>query len=340
MMRARHFLVLPLLLSLSTGAHAEPKYILRIGTVAPDGTSWAREARALSRDVEIATKGEVRLKWYFGGIAGDDVEMLGRIERGQLDGAGSGGPLCMKASPSMAMMRVPGLFANRDEAAHVLSRLKPTFDEEFRAAGFVHLSSTALGQEMVLSRAPIRTLDELRKTRMWRWDLDWPAKLTDPELGLKTVSLPLTEGAAAYDDHRVDGFLVIPTAALAFQWYTRAHYLLKLRLALVWGCLVVANRAWDRLPVEHQQSVRSAAVKFALRMGEAGRQIDDALLGGLFEKQGLKTTPVSEALRAEFLSAARTVRDRLGERLIRADLLQRVLVILADYRAEHTQSSK
>src|SRR5206468_969252 len=49
---------------------AEP-VTLRLATIAPDGTAWAREVRAFNRDVEALTHGQVRFKWYLGAIAGD-----------------------------------------------------------------------------------------------------------------------------------------------------------------------------------------------------------------------------------------------------------------------------
>ena len=60
------------------GARADEAqtFELRIATPAPDGTAWAREAKAFAREVELKTNGGLRMKFYWGGVAGDDVEML------------------------------------------------------------------------------------------------------------------------------------------------------------------------------------------------------------------------------------------------------------------------
>jgi hypothetical protein len=55
----------------------------------------------------------------------------------------------------------------------------------------------------------------------------------------------------------------------------------------------------------------------------------------LFEKQGLRPMPPSEAFRSEFFESARAARERTAVRLIPRALLDRVLHLLADYRAEH-----
>src|SRR5262249_31582816 len=65
--------------------------VLRMATPAPEGTAWAREGHALERDIAELTHGQVRMKWYLSGIAGDEMMMLDRIKREQLDGGASGG---------------------------------------------------------------------------------------------------------------------------------------------------------------------------------------------------------------------------------------------------------
>jgi TRAP-type C4-dicarboxylate transport system substrate-binding protein len=278
------------------------------------------------------------MKWYFGGIAGSDLQVGQRIERGQLDGAASGGMLCSRLAPAMRVMRIRGAFRNRDEAAHVLYRLLPRFAEEFHKSGFVHLSSTGLGADVAFSRTPIRTMDDLRRLKGWRWDVDDVARLFDQELRFSAVPMPLEEAAGAFDEGRIDGFFALPTAALAFQWYTRARYLLDLPLGYIWGCLIVTERAFNRLPAEYQAVVRSAGAKLGARLEAVGAEQDGALLHGLFQRQGLTSTPASPQLRSELFSASLQARDRLGDKLVPHELLQEVLAILADYRAEHTSA--
>ncbi len=48
---------------------------------------------------------------------------------------------------------------------------------------------------------------------------------------------------------------------------------------------------------------------------------------------------MSDQFRAEFFDAARSMRERMGDKLVPLALLQRVLGMLADYRAEHRMSA-
>src|SRR5512142_3095259 len=145
---------------------------LRMAAIAPDGTAWARELKALGRDVEASTEGSVRMRWYLGGIAGDEHTALERVRRGQLDGL-AGAMFCEQLAPSLRVMRIVGLFHDRDEGDRILNRLLPIAQTEIQQHGFVMLGGVGnFGSEIIFTREPVRTMADLRKTRLWTWNLD------------------------------------------------------------------------------------------------------------------------------------------------------------------------
>ncbi len=331
-MRSMAFVGIALLLPLAL--HAEPKRVLRFATVAPDGSAWAREFRAFARDVESATNGDVRVKWYLDAIAGDELEQRQRIERGQLEGAGFG-ILCERLAPTLRVTRLPGMFQDLDEAAAVINSMQPQLESEAHEAGFTLLANTGLGPDLILSRTPVHDMSDLRKLRLWRWDLDEVGIATSAEMGLHIVPSPVSDAGRALDERRIDGFVGIPAAFVAFQWSARAQYLLDLRYNYLWGCLVVTDRALAELTPEQRAVVRDAGARLQQRYQDLGRRMDEALLGGAFQKQGVRIEPASPSFRADFYAASRTARERVAKRFVKQEVVDRVLQMLADYRAEH-----
>jgi len=308
---------------------------LRFATAAPDGTAWARLFRAMGRDIESESKGALVTKWYFGGIAGNELEMLERLKKNQLDVIMSGGPLCMKLSPSLQGLRLIGLYQSRDEASYVLGRLRPTIEREVADAGFRSVGVAMLGPDVLFTRAPVTSVDELRKTRLWVWDAD-PTMLTEfGAIGVPAVAMGVERGLAAYEARRIDGFLSVPTAALAFQWSAATKSLTELHLGFLPGCMVVTQRLWDTLGVDERAGVNAATAKFLARLEDLGRRQDAELLGGLFERQGLKRVAISPAFATEFTALAKTARDAVRDKLLPGALLDRINGWLGDYRAEH-----
>jgi TRAP-type C4-dicarboxylate transport system substrate-binding protein len=219
----------------------------------------------------------------------------------------------------------------------VMERLRPTIEEETRKSGFEMLILSGLGPEVMFTRTPVRSMADLRKNKMWRWSADEPGIAMAHEMGLPVVPLDLDVAGKAYDDKRVDGFIAIPTAALAFQWSAQARYITDLRLGYLTGCVAVSQSALDRMTAEQQKLFRSLFAKYDALFQEMGRRQDEALLGGLFVKQGLKPIPPSEGFRSEFFEVARAARERAATRFVSRATLDRVLKWLADYRAEHSE---
>jgi TRAP-type C4-dicarboxylate transport system substrate-binding protein len=240
--------------------------------------------------------------------------------------------LCQRLAPALRVMRVAGLFQSREEALYVLGRLKPRLDSEFGKSGFTNLGEAGFGSDLIFSREPVRSLADLRRGRFWVWDLDdvWERQL--PAMGMRIVRLPVQKAAQAYEERQTDGFLAISTAALAYQWSTRARYFTDLHLGYLMGCLVMSQAAFDPLPTSHQQVIREASSTLMRRVEDMGQRQDAALLGGLFEKQGMRRVPVEDIFRTEFLAAARAAREKA---LTSNALLQQVNAWLADFRAEH-----
>lgn len=324
------------LLCISLPAFAEEEVTtLRMATVAPDGSLVAREIKRLAEEVETSTAGHLRLKWYFNGVAGDELEQGDRMMRGQLDGSASG-IYCNRIIPSMRVTRLPGVFQNRDEATDALNHLMPEMKQEAHEHGFVLLTTVSLGPDVIFTNEPVRSFADLKRMKLWRWDLDEVGIATSREMGLSVVPMPVNEAARAFDQKRFDGFLAIPLAALAFQWSSRARYLTDLRGSYIWSCLVMSERSVNRLPVAYQQALRDASARVRERFEEVGRRADDQLLnGGLFAKQGTVPVPVSDSFRAEYLAAARNAREKVAGRFVPPGLINRVMQMLADYRVEH-----
>jgi TRAP-type C4-dicarboxylate transport system substrate-binding protein len=321
-------------IALASSARAEPA-VMRVATIAPDGTAYARELRALARDVERETRGEVRFKLYFGAIAGDELSVIERINKGQLDGQ-VGSFFCDRLAPSLRVMHLFGLFQSREEEAYLLGRLAPPIEQELQAHGFVGLGiSSGFGETVFFSRTPMRSLADLRRGRFWIWDLDDVGRMQLDDLGVPVVPTAVEAAARAYDERRADGFLAIPSGALAYQWSAQVRYFSDLRVGFLPVCVVITPRAFDALTLEQQRALRDAAARMIAHFDEVGRAEDRQLVGGLFQRQGLQSVPASPAFRAEFLAAVRAGEARLGARLIAPALLARVHGWLDEYRAQH-----
>jgi TRAP-type transport system periplasmic protein len=302
--------------------------VLRMAAIAPEGTSWARELKAFARGVEKQTDGAVRVKWYLGGVAGDESEEVARIRRDQLDGA-AGAMVCEILAPSLAVTRVGGLLHNRADASRVVNQLTPTLIEEFQRNGFVFLGAAGFGLDVIFSRTPIRSLADMRRSKFWIRKYDDVLRSSLSAIGVQIVQLPYSEATQAYADGRIDGFIATPASALAFQWATLTHAYTDIKVAYLPGCMAIATRAFDKLPFAQQQAVRQESAALAVRFEDVGRQFDHQLLDEIFDKHGLTRVVPSPAFVRELNAALLEARAKIDPKLVSPSLLARALRALS-----------
>jgi TRAP-type C4-dicarboxylate transport system substrate-binding protein len=312
-------------------ARAEP-VTLRMAGVAPEGTMWAREVKVYTRDVEISTNGAVVMKWYLGGIAGDELTIVDRIRRGQLDGEAGAG-FCERLAPSLRVLRLVGLLERREELRYIINKLRPRLEAEMAAAGFVVLGFSSFGTPILMTRHPLTSMEELRRTPLWVWSEDDVARRSLERMGVPIVTADVSQAATLYAEGKTEGFVSIPLGGLGFQWSAQARYFSEIPIGVLPGCLVIAQHAFDALSVEDREIIRGATAMFMVRFEEMGRQQDEALLGGLFDKQGMKRVPVPRDLHDQFFDEARRVREQVAGEVSSPELLHQVLGWLADFRA-------
>src|SRR5439155_4066034 len=118
---------------------------------------------------------------------------------------------------------------------------------------------------------------------------------------------------------------------------TQTRYFMDLRVHYLTGCVVVADRALDRMLPARREQVRAAFADGESRFDEAELRTDDTLIGGLFQRQGLKQVPVDSALHAELEAAAVRARQQLRDSPISATLLDRVVGLLSAFRTQRAK---
>jgi TRAP-type C4-dicarboxylate transport system substrate-binding protein len=241
--------------------------------------------------------------------------------------------MCDRLAPSMRILHVLGLLQNRAEATFVLRQLRPLFDEEMRASGYVALTYGNFGPTIFFSQTPVTSMDEMRKVRWWIWSLEPLLQVQLAAIGVPFTAGGLPDAAPTLQRGEANGLIVIPSATLAYQWNEFTKYFMDLRAQYLGGCLTVARRTFEAQPVEVQQALRIAGLRLSEAFERISGEMDRALIGGLFQKQGIKQVQPSDMFRSQFLETARQARLKLGEQLVPRALLLRVQSLLADLRA-------
>lgn len=333
----RHRRALPCLaaalLGLAGAAHGRT---LKIATLAPEGTAWMQELRKGAEEVAAATQGRVEIKFYPGGVMGNDKTVLRKIRAGQLQGGAFTGGSLNEVYTDSAIYGMPFLFRSYAEVDYVRERMDPFLQAELEKAGMVALGISEGGFAYLLSDVAVRKVDDVKGKKVWVPEGDVVSQVALEVAGVAPVPLPLADVYTGLQTKLVDTVATTPAGAIAFQWHTKVKYFTDVPLLYLVGVVAVDKGALEKLGPEDQAAVKdrmgAALARLDTLNREGNRSARDAL-----QKQGITSVgPESPAELARWRGIAEEALRRLREQgAYSPAVLGRIQEHLKAYRAEH-----
>ncbi len=308
---------------------------LKLGTIVPVGTSYHKALMGMADTWRKESAGAADLNIFAGGKLGGEAEMVGLMKVNSLQAAMLSSVGLSEIEPAVAgLQNIPMGFHNLAEADYVGEKLRPMLEDRLNRKGFVVLCWSDAGWVRIFSNKPVTHPDDLRKLKLFTWSGS-PANVeVYRAAGFNAVPLETADIVPSLQTKLIDAVPVPPFFALATQVDARAPYMLEINWAPLVGAVVVSKETWEKFP----ENVRAALLKSATETGKeikaAGRkEMDDSVAA--MTRRGLKVTAVPPALEAEWRQAAETVYPKIRGSMVPADVFDRALQLIAEYRASH-----
>ena len=318
--------VLLLSLSLTCPAMAQT---LKIATLAPDGSAWMRELRAAAAEVRQGTAGRVEVKFYPGGVMGNDAVVLRKMRLGQLQGGVLTASELSLVYRDAQIYSLPFLFDDWEQVGRVRAQVDPLLAKGFEARGIRMLGVSGIGFAYLMGDRPLRSRTDMSGIKLWVPQSDIIAARTFRLGGISTIPLPLGDVFTSLQTGLVDTVANTPSGAVALQWHGKIRSMVDLPLSLVVGYLALDDKAWKKLSPADQAVLAKAFASAAGRMDANVRRDDQAALAAM-KRQGLVVTRLdaAEAQRWRGLGA-RVIAELEAEKSISPEMLAAVRRALA-----------
>ncbi|MDE2491668.1 MAG: TRAP transporter substrate-binding protein DctP [Elusimicrobia bacterium] len=320
-------------LALSVAVPASAARTIKFATLAPQGSTWMNVMHALAQEVARKTGGDLKFRFYAGGVAGDEKDVVMKIRIGQLQGGAFTGVGLGEIAPETRLLDAPWLFRSRAE----LERIRRDFGPELSAAvakkGFVVLGWTDLGAVYVFSKDPISGPDDMKKEKMWVWSGDPIAQAAYQALGVSPIPLSIVDVMQSLQTGLIDAVYGPPLGVVALQWFRRVKHIYPVPMAESSGAVLVSKRFFDALPEKDRKVLVEVSAEQISRLNALTAAENEKALKAM-EKQGLTMGPKPDAATMKrYEELGRRARRALAGRLFPQDLLDRVEKELAAYRA-------
>jgi TRAP-type C4-dicarboxylate transport system substrate-binding protein len=319
----RQLSLILLTLCLWTGPLYADTVTLKIATISPDGTSWMRAYRAAAKQIEKETEGRVKLRYYPGGVMGNEKSVLRKIRIGQLQGGAvvSGG--LAEINPDTQLYSLPLALQNYDEVDRVRKEFDTLILEKLKESGFISYGLTEGGFSYMMSDRKISSLEEAKGKKIWIPEGDRISRVALESLDISPVPLPITDVLTGLQTGLINTVAAPPTATIALQWHTRVKFLNTLPILYSYGSVVISEKALKNVSTEDQGILEKVFKKTMAGLDAETRKDNKEAMEAL-KKQGIAFYDIDPKEVDTWRHRVSTALDGLsGEQTINPDLVKR-----------------
>jgi len=323
-----------LLVAATAGAAAADNLEVRMATLAPDGSSWMKILGKGSAEVATKTENRVTIKYYAGGVQGDERDVVRKINLGQLDGAALTSVGLSMVEESIRVLELPRLFNSVEELDYVADKVWPYYQKKFEKKGFTLQDRGEVGWVYFMTKSEPKSIDALKNSKMWLWGDDAIMKTTFKRLGMSGVPLGVPEVEPALTTGRIDGCYGSPLAAVALQWNTKIKYVTSMPISFSIGATIIKTDSLNKISADDQKLMAKIAKGMQKTLRKQIRKDNDSALKQM-ERKGVKISATSDAMIADADKAAQDVWKELTGKVFSKDELATVLKYRDEFRAKH-----
>jgi TRAP-type C4-dicarboxylate transport system substrate-binding protein len=310
---------------------------IKIATLSPEGSVWMEKMREGAEELAKRTDDRIKIKFYSGGVMGDDQAVLRKIRIGQLQGGAFVSGSLSLFYPDNQIYSLPLFFRSFKEIDYVRGYLDQKIIDGFEKGGLVIFGIAEGGFAYVMSTVPIYTVENMREQKVWIPDNDSMILEAIKAFDITPIPLSIADVRAGLQTGLINTVTTPPIGALALQWHTQIKYLLDEPFLYIYGVLAVDRKVFNRISPADQQTFREIMGDVFKILDRRNRE-DNIKAIETLHKQGIKfIKPSTEALRKWRKDAS-----EIPNRLIKAGKLSQEMVnslenLLKEYRLKESK---
>ena len=312
---------------------ASAEVTIKLGTLAPEGSPWHNHLRQLGEKWTEMSGGEVKVKIYPGGVAGNEADMVRKLRINQLHAALLTGTGIRDIDPSVQALQVPMMLKDDAEVDYVTQKLAPKLEKILDDKGFVVIHWGDAGWVTFFTQKPAKTPEEMKEQKVFAWAGDDGAVEAWRIAGFKPVIISATDITMSLQSGMIQAVDTTPLAALSFQWHRHAKYMTDVKWAPLVGALFVSKKTWEKIPADLRpkmlQYARDAERKLA---GETRKLAADAI--STMKKDGLTVVSITPAENAKWQAAAEKAYAYIRDNVVPREMFDLVKKTREEYAAQ------
>jgi TRAP-type transport system periplasmic protein len=266
---------------------------LKLGTLAPQGSTWHSLLKELGEKWGEASGGKVKLKIYAGGTQGSESDMVRKIGVGQLQAASITNVGMHDIITDPMVFSTPGLFDEKS-FGQVFPSFEKRMEAAFDAKGYVVLNWAQVGSVYPFCTKPYKTPEEASQGKFFTWDGDPGSVEAFKLMGLKPVVLASVDIVPSLQTGMISCVTQAPAFVLTARMFEKANKMMDVPFGFLIGGTVVKKDVWEKIPADVRPKLMSIAREMGKRIDAEVKKLNDDAIAAM-QKQGLEVVKVDQA---------------------------------------------
>jgi TRAP-type C4-dicarboxylate transport system substrate-binding protein len=309
-----------------------PQTVIKMGTLAPDGSPWHQALQLMGERWRRISGGQVKLVIYPGGVLGDEPDMVNKMRIGQIQSVALSGAGMSTIEPGVMALQIPMMFESYEELDYVRDRVAPRLEKMIEARGFIVLNWGDAGWVHFFVTRPATRLGDMRNMKLFTWAGDNDTLQLWKANGFRAVPLAATDILTGLQTGLIDAVPTTPLYALLNQSFGIARNMIDVKWAPLVGATVITRKMWDSLPAAQRSDMLNAAREAGVSLRGGVRKMGDEAVVSM-QKRRLQVIHVDAATVAEWRREAEGVYPKLRGNQVPAELFDEVRRLRDEYRA-------
>ncbi|MBI5845817.1 MAG: TRAP transporter substrate-binding protein DctP [Deltaproteobacteria bacterium] len=310
-----------------------PKYNWKTATLAPDGIGWSKHMKELVfPEMEKTTKGDLKVKIYWGGVMGDEEQYLQKMKIGQLQGAGLSAQGTVMACPDMAALELPFLFRNYLETDYVRVKMARSFDKLMARNGYFLIGWIDQDFDQIYSsHRPLNTVESFRGTKFVTWYGPMEVEMLKV-LGAEPIPVNVPELPAAVRSGVAEASIGPAVWVVGAQLYSSIKYVNPVKIRYSPATIILNLKTWESLPDSYRSDFYTKRMVIGFRYCNLIRKDNERFLQSMI-KYGVRRTDMAPGEVKALMAKTREVWGKTQGKLYHKDFLDEIVKLLEEFRA-------
>ena len=307
---------------------------IRLGTLAPSGSSFHTALVEMGQKWRQMSGGSVKLTIYPDGTQGGEADMVRMMRAGILTAGMFTVVGLSEIDPSVGGLSfLPLTFRSWEEYDYVVERLSPRLEKLLLDKGFVMLFWGDAGWVRFFSKTAAVRPDDFKPFKIFTWAGDAHQVDLMKALGYHPVPRETADILPGLRTDLINAIPLPPNQAMLGQCYTVAKHMLALKWTVLSGGTIIRKDTWDKIPPDLQKQLRSAADVAGAKIRASDRKEDEESIAAM-QKKGLIVNQVTPQAEAEWQRLTKVIYPELRGKVVPADIFDEVQRLVAEYRAK------